>query len=475
VEFEHFFRVESESFFAVLLGFAAAALTVHAVLSRKDSRTTIAWVGLIWLAPVVGGILYLMLGINRIRRRAIRARGDRPQLTHVPESKPVDLGDTSLVHLATLVGRLTRAPLVGGNQVEPLTTGTAAFDAMRQAFEQARSSISLSTYIFDNDPVGRDFVDVLARAKDRGVEVCVIVDAAGARYTMPTALSLLNARGVRAVAFLPSRIPARLLAVNLRNHRKIAVVDGEVAFTGGMNIREGHVLLDGPRAIQDLHFRLVGPIVTQLQQAFATDWFFCTRQVLQGPSWFPTLEAAGDAVARGIPDGPDEDFDKLRLTLLGALSCAERTVSIVTPYFIPDPTVATALEVTALRGVRVDVLVPERSNLPIVPWAMWSHFEPLVKKGVRILLTPPPFDHSKLMVVDDRWSLFGSANWDARSLVLHFEMNVECYDANLAAKLGQLIEAKRSRARTVTLRELADRSVFLKIRDGIADLASPYL
>jgi cardiolipin synthase len=465
-----------ESFFAFLLGFAAAALTVHAVLSRKDSRTTIAWVGLIWLAPVVGGILYLLLGINRIRRKAIRARGDRPQLTQVPDHWSYDVGDASLVHLATLVGRLTNAPLVGGNRVEALTTGADVYAAMREAFDQARASITLSTYIFDNDRVGRELVDVLARAKDRGVEVRVIVDAAGARYSFPTVLSLLHARGVRAVAFLPSRIPSLILALNLRTHRKIVVVDGTVAFTGGMNIREGHTLQEGRRAIQDVHFRLSGPIVTQLQQAFATDWFYCTREVLEGTAWFPAVElAAGDALARVIPHGPDEDFEKLRLTLLGALACAERSVTIVTPYFIPDPTLATALEITALRGVRLDILLPERSNLPIVPWAMWAHFEALVKKGVHIWLTPPPFDHSKLMVVDDRWSLFGSANWDARSLVLHFEVNVECYDATLAATLARLIQEKRSRARLVTAGELADRSMLLKIRDGIADLASPYL
>jgi cardiolipin synthase len=464
-----------ESFFAVLLGFAAAALTVHAVLSRKDSRTTIAWVGLIWLAPVVGGIAYLVLGINRIRRKAIRARGDRRQLTYAPERASHELADPSLVHLATLVGRLTGAPLVGGNRVDPLTTGADAYAAMRDAFEQAQTSITLSTYIFDNDRIGREFVDVLARAKDRGVAVRVLIDAAGARYSFPTAFSLLHARGVRAVAFLPSRIPSLILALNLRTHRKIVVVDGKLAFTGGMNIREGHVLTEGRRATQDLHFRLMGPVVAQLQQAFATDWFYCTHEVLEGPAWFPALEPAGDVLARGIADGPDEDFDKLRLTLLGALACAERSVSIVTPYFIPDPTVATALEVTALRGVRIDVLLPERSNLPIVPWAMWAHFEALVKKGVQIWLTPPPFDHSKIMVVDDRWSLVGSANWDARSLALHFEMNVECYDTKLASILARLIQEKRSRARLVTAGELADRSILLKIRDGIADLASPYL
>ena len=464
-----------ESLFAILLGFAAAALTVHAVLSRKDSRTTIAWVGLIWLAPVVGGLLYLLLGINRIRRKAIRARGDRPQLTQVPDRWSYEVGDASLVHLATLVGRLTGASLVGGNRVEPLTTGADVYAAMREAFDQAQSSISLSTYIFDNDRIGREMVDVLARAKDRGVAVRVIVDAAGARYSFPTSLSLLYRRGVRAVAFLPSRIPSLLLALNLRTHRKIVVVDGTVAFTGGMNIRDGHAALEGRRAIQDVHFRLSGPIVTQLQQAFATDWFYCTGEVLEGTAWFPAVEPAGDALARVIPHGPDQDFEKLRLTLLGALACAERSVSIVTPYFIPDPTLATALEITALRGVRVDILLPERSNLPIVPWAMWAHFEALVKKGVHIWLTPPPFDHSKLMVVDERWSLFGSANWDARSLVLHFEVNVECYDAKLAETLGHLIEEKRRHAREVTLEELAERSVLVRIRDGIADLASPYL
>jgi cardiolipin synthase len=253
-------------------------------------------------------------------------------------------------------------------------------------------------------------------------------------------------------------------------------VDGRCGFIGGMNIREGHYPELRPRhPIQDLHFRVEGPVVAHLQKAFVEDWAFCTGELLQGERWFPALEPAGAAPVRGIADGPDEDFEKLRLTLLGALACARSSVLIVTPYFLPDAGLITALNVTALRGVTVDIVLPERNNLRLVQWASTALLCQVLERGCRVWLSPPPFDHSKLMVVDSIWALVGSANWDPRSLRLNFEFNLECYDPELAGLLEGMALAKIRRARRVTLEEVDGRRLAVKLRDGLARLLSPYL
>jgi cardiolipin synthase len=243
-----------------------------------------------------------------------------------------------------------------------------------------------------------------------------------------------------------------------------------------MNIRVGNCLQRHPRGpVQDIQFRVRGPVVTQMQEVFADDWLFTTGETLRGDTWFPKPEAAGQVLARSVPDGPDEDFEKLRWTLLGALSIARHSVRIVTPYFLPDPAVVSALNLAAMRGVQVDIVLPARSNLPFVGWASRSMWWQVLEHGCRIWLTQPPFDHSKLMIVDGCWVLLGSANWDPRSLRLNFEYNLECYDLELARRMEQLFETKRKPAYLVTLQEMDDRPLPVRLRDGIARLWTPYL
>ncbi len=304
----------------------------------------------------------------------------------------------------------------------------------------------------------------------------VLIDSAGARYSWPPITHKLRHIGVNTARFLPSLAPWRVATINLRNHRKSLVVDGKTAFTGGMNIRHGNVLADKPKGpVQDLHFRVGGPVVAQLQEAFANDWAFCTKEVLNGDIWFPQPGSCGNIIARVITDGPDGDFEKLRWTLLAALAEAQTSVQILTPYFLPDTTLISALNLAALRGVRVDIILPVKSNLPYVHWASRALWWQVLERGCRLWLTPPPFDHSKLMIVDGHWVLIGSANWDARSLRLNFELNVECYSRDLAHDLAAVIEKKLRGAREVTLAEVDERWLPAKLRDATARLFSPYL
>lgn len=449
--------------------------TLHALFLKRDVRATLGWMGVIWLVPFFGAVLYLLLGINRIARRAEALRRDRSRYTHAPCGEPPpEGGPEALRDLARLVGEVTGRPLLAGNLIEPLVNGDEAYPRMLQAIDEARSSLSLMTYIFDDDEVGRRFVERLAAAHARGVKVRVLVDAAGLRYSHPPIDRRLRAAGVPCARFLPIHL-ARLPYFNLRNHRKLLVADGRLAFTGGMNLRAGHQLHPAPKhPVQDLHFRLEGPIVRPLQETFAEDWEFTTGEALPDDPWFPELGPRGASQARAIVDGPDEHLFDLSLTLLGAISCARRSIRIATPYFLPDAALAQALVVASLRGVRVDLLLPERGNLPVVEWAMWAQLWQVLDH-CRVWLSPPPFDHTKLMLVDETWSFFGSTNWDPRSLRLNFELNVEAHDPALAQRLGELFERKRSGARPLHAAELSELPYHLRFRNALARLLTPYL
>jgi cardiolipin synthase len=381
-----------------------------------------------------------------------------------------------LVPLARLAEKLSGRPLLRGNRIAFLRNGDEAYPAMLESIAGARRTIALSSYIFGDDRAGAQFVEALAAAGKRGVEVRVLIDGFGARYTFPPVHRRLRRAGVRSELFLPRVQEAGLAFFNLRNHRKVLTVDGRVAFTGGMNIQARNIHADvPPRMVRDLHFRIEGPLVTQLQETFAEDWAFTTREVLDGAGWFPSLAEIGETTARVISDGPDGNIEILRTVILGALSTARASVRIVTPYFLPDPGMISALAVAALRGVKVDIVIPSQVNIPIAGWAATAQLWQVLQPGCRVFLTPLPFDHAKIMVVDRKWALFGSTNWDPRSLRLNFELDVETYCDALAVALDGLVDERIAGARQITLEEVDARALPVKIRDGVARLFSPYL
>jgi cardiolipin synthase A/B len=470
------------------------AASVHAILVKRDNRSTIGWVGLIWLSPVFGAIAYAVLGVNRIRSRASRLRAGTRTVTHelagaVPSAarlaESIGPEQAPLRSLETLVGQVTDRPLVDGNAIEPLTGGDQAYPRMLEAIDAATRSIGLASYIFDNDPTGRIFAEALARAVQRGVEVRVLIDGIGSTYTFPSIVGVLAGKGVRVERFLPTSVPVYFPYANLRNHRKIMVVDGAIGFTGGLNIRDGCWLAHGPaHPVRDMHFELRGPVVTQLLEVFVEDWEFATGEQLVNPAadglrdgpWVPNLAFAGTALARGVRYGPDDpDIGRIKLVLVGALAAAQKTVRIMTPYFLPDDAICQALDVAAMRGVQVDIVLPDQNNLALVSWASTAMLWQVLGRGCNVWMSPPPFDHTKLMVVDGSWALFGSGNWDDRSMRLNFEFNVETYDRPLAARIDSHIAGVIGRSRPKTLAEVDSRSLLVRLRDGIARLFSPYL
>ena len=461
--------------FGVAVVLAALIASGHAVIYKRDSRSATIWVIIVWMVPALGALAYALLGVNRVERRAVRMRSRMVRHKSDAQFPPGDPG-THFVPLARLVGRVVDRNLLPGNLIEPLVDGANAFPAMLEAINGARGSIAMASYIFDGDGVGADFVRGLAAAAQRGVEVRVLIDDVDARFSSSTAVKPLRAAGVNVAVFNPPLVPARLHAMNLRNPRKILVVDGTIGFTGGMNVDCRYWRPDAPdQAFRDLHFRVRGPVVGQLMGVFADDWQFTTDEALRGPKWFPPLAAAGDVLARAIEAGPDEAIERVRWAMLGGLNAAQRSIRLLSPYFIPDAALISALDAAALRGVEVDIVIPEVSDLPHVHWAMYGQLWQVLDHGCRVWTRPGAFDHSKLLLVDGAWTLLGSANWDARSLRLNFEVNVECYSVELGAHLDGLVQARIAQSRAITLADINRRSLAVKLRDGAARLFSPYL
>jgi cardiolipin synthase len=452
----------------------SVVLAASVILYKRNESAAIAWVGLILLSPVIGSIAYLLFGINRIRRRAVRTRAGRLDGrvgTH-PGGAPAALDDP----LARLVDGLATQPAVAGNHVEPLRNGEEAYPAMIAAIDGAERSVALSSYIFKNDALGRAFVAALERARLRGVEVRVLVDGVGQIYSFPTIVAALRQSDIPFARYMHSFWPWRMPYLNLRNHRKVLVVDGQTGFTGGINISANNqVRSDVSRPVRDIHFRITGPVVAQLMEVFADDWTVTTREVLDGPDWYPEMIASGPVVARAIPSGPHEHIDRMRWILHAGISEARARIAILTPYFLPDEILVSALRLAARKGVAIDILIPERSNLFFVDWAVRARLDELLMDGCRVWFGPAPFNHAKMMLVDRDWALVGSSNWDPRSLRLNFELNLECRDAGLVDRLDALFVRERDAARPLSLEEVRQRPLVIRLRDGVARLFSPYL
>ncbi len=466
-----------------LLAALALGAAGHALLRKSDSRSALGWVAVCLTFPLAGPILYILFGVNRVKRSASRMRREVDELSaNTPSSIPsypnAAINPTLLHHSFQRLERVGRnilgTELVGGNCVEPLFNGDEAYPVMLRAMEEASQSIYLATYILDTDTLGLKFIDALARAAHRGVDVRVLIDGVGEKYSWPRASRLLAKKGVSTALFITPRLFPPNLHFNLRNHRKILVVDGSLGFTGGMNISQKHVLGAKPAwPVTDLHFIVHGPVANLLQDTFVDDWFFATKERIRPPVL--STEPTGDCLCRTVADGPNFEEDYLETLLTTIISTATSSIRIMTPYFLPPHTFLSALKSARYRGVKVEILLPGRNNIPFVHWASMHILEDLLRSGISIAFQAAPFCHTKLMLVDGCYVLLGSANLDSRSLRLNFELTLEVLDQHLAIQLTRHFDSILAKSRPVTRQELSGRSLPVRLRDAFFWLFSPYL
>lgn len=465
--------VEHRGLILSLAHFAfASSATAHVLINKRDVRASIGWIGISWLSPIFGAALYFGFGINRVHRKARRLRGRTKDFAFT-RTVAAD-GNAPNERLQIAVGAITGLDLAPGRIDAILQCGDEAYPAMISAIDSARTSIALVTYIFRADEIGISFIEALARAHGRGVSVRVLIDGVGGGFFLSAAYRRLRHEGVATERFLHSVWPWKMPLLDLRLHKKALIIDGNCAFVGGLNIGAENVIARSPRApVRDVQFKLVGPVVRQILDDFENDWSFSTGQDTPDVSGTVAKDPSVAGGARAISSGPDQTVDQLILVLLSAISSARESIRIATPYFLPEERILTALQIAALRGVSVTVVMPAASDHRIFAWATQAHIRPLIETGCKLWRSPAPFDHSKLMTIDDEWSLIGSANWDSRSLRLNFEMTVELYDAELARRLSAMIEEKC--VDPIGLSELDERSLVIKFRDAAARLMAPYL
>jgi len=466
----------------LLLEWAIRLAMVPVVVRRPRPSDATAWLLIIFFEPIVGLALYLLIGENRLPTRRIREqqrvldkiaatidlRGVRP---HVIQP-PVDPQAQPLVHLAE---RFSNLPILGGNAVEMIAETDAVIDRLIADIDAAEHHVHLLYYIYVADETGRRVGEALSRAASRGVKCRVIADAVGSWSFFQGHDDDLRRGGVEVRAALPVGFARRSFArLDLRNHRKIAVVDGRVAYTGSQNIVNadyGHRDL----AWYDLTARLTGPIVLELQYVFANDWYFETDELLDDAAYFAGPQITGEVAAQALPSGPSFPTEAYQRFVVAAMHSARRRVIITSPYFVPDEAILTAMHVAVNHGAAIDLIVPRRSDQILVGACGRAYFQNLIDIGVRIHRHREGLLHAKTMTVDDSVALIGSGNFDIRSFYLNFELNLLLYGGDVTAQLRHIQNRYIAESDPLDPAAWARRPYLQRLTENCVKLLSPVL
>jgi cardiolipin synthase len=450
--------------------------SAHALLNKRDSRAAFGWIAVCMSLPLGGPILYLIFGINRVN-----AAARRHYITKLPKDAtgtfPTPSG-TQFRPLSLVGENVVGKGLTACDEVLVLENGEALYPAMLEAIAQARHKVLLYTYLFDRDNTGAQFVDALCAARDRGLEVKVVIDGMGEWLSAGRIGPVLKRCGLEFTRFNPVTLYPPALNLNPRSPRKLLIIDNDFAFTGGANIGDRHLAgrTDSPHRVLDIHFRLRGRIVDELEWAFRRDWHYCkeTRDLRPFTHTNPPRPDA-PVWSRLVLDGPNKALDRLNDLMIGVISAAQQRVWIMTPYFLPGLDLIGALIGARLRGVDVQILLPGVNNIKPAHWASRNILRQVLANDIPIHYQPPPFIHSKLLLIDSNYSLIGSANMDPRSLRLNYELGVELFSAPVNAQLATYFEGRKALSHPVMEDEISKRPLLEQLRDSLAWLFSPYL
>lgn len=457
-------------------------LTVLALIAdRREPVKTLAWVMVITMFPVGGIILFLMFGRNHRKERTFMQKelfdhelvnkicGD--QLRELPKCDDLADPDKSLIRLML---NNSHAILTLHNEVEILNNGDRCFPRLFGDMARARKFIHIEFFGIESGKLFEQMLPILRERVAQGVEVRVIYDSVGGRALRNRDIKRLREAGVEVKSFMPVFFTRFSSLANYRNHRKIVVVDGEVGYTGGMNIADRYV--DGIRGgiWRDVHIRITGEAVATLQTVFVADWAFVTDGItLDAPYYFPECRAEGVCPMQIATSGPDSPYASIKHSYFAAIGKAKRYIYISTPYLLPDNAILTALTIAALSGVDVRVLIPVRGDNVFVAWAGYSYVDTLMEAGVKVYLYRKGFNHSKFIVIDDELCTVGSANLDYRSFNDDFEIQALIYDNAVTCSLRDDFLGDLEDAEEVTPEMWSKRSRWSKIMEPVARLLAP--
>lgn len=475
-------------FLMLLLAFLQVMIIGKVILlENRDPGKTVVWLCLLSFLPILGFILYVVFGrktqgplfrhkLIPDNRSAGIVRQQQNALNHgtmLPQPKPYIESEQKLTSLLLTTGF---SPLTIHNQVEVLLNGGEKFQALFNALEGANHHIHLSYYIFKDDEIGADVLKILSRKVAEGVEVRVLLDGMGSLSISGSFMRNMRQAGIQAEWFFPIRFPYITPKLNLRYHRKIVVVDGFTGFMGGLNIGDEYLSRDSKLGFwRDTHLKLEGEAIHSLQSIFLNDWFFVTRQEVQGARYFPQINISQALPVQIVASGPDSNWSSNLQGFFTAITLAKQKVYIETPYFIPDESLIMALKTAALSGLDVRLVVQGIPEHKLTYWAMHSYFEELLQAGVRIFKYMKGTLHAKILLIDNHLASVGSANMDNRSFYLDFEICAFVYDQSLADRLKIDFEQDLTESSELIFEAIQSRPVLERLKESSARLFSPVL
>lgn len=458
------------------------------ILQKREPVKALAWITVIALLPVAGFVIYIMFGRNHRKEKIFNLKEikDLEQFEKLSKEQVEAIQNSDIMmrqsiadnrDIITLLLNNNKALLTIKNRIHVLHNGQETFDSIINALKEAKSSIHLEYYIFENDNIGKKISKILMDKAREGVEVRFIYDDVGSWGLRNSFIRRMKKAGVETGCFMPVVFPWLTSKVNYRNHRKIIVVDGKVGFTGGINIADRYMRAEKKGIWRDTHLKLEGDSVLMLQAIFATDWYFISgrKRLDDLKKYFPKTSITDETPIQIASSGPDSDWASIMQAFFAAITRAQKHIYISSPYFLPNQAILTALKVAALSGIDVKVMIPSRSDSKIVYWATRSYISELIEAGIKVYLYCKGFNHSKVITIDSIFSSVGTANMDIRSFEDNFEVSAIMYDRKIAQELESSFLKDIDDCIQVTHETWEKRPKLHYIYEALSRLLSPLL
>lgn len=453
------------------------------ILYGSNPSRSLGWILVIIFIPFAGAIAYLLFGVNRrefkiftLKRTVQRKLYDKKHLKHNLSKNKVLFESLEHRKLAELLENSSKFPAIEGNRVTVLNNGADAYRTMFQKLETAKKFIHIQFYIFEDGDVLEKIYQIFKKKIAEGVEIRMIYDAIGSFGLKRKSIKKFKEIGVEAYPVMPIKFGSILFAINFRNHRKIIVIDGDIGFTGGVNISDKYVSSQSELGIwDDEHLCIEGPAVESLQNIFIKDYYFASNnEELLEDKYHPVIENKGDSVVQIVASGPDSNYPTILYQYIGLIDIAKESIYIANPYFMPSRPLLEGIKMAALSGVQIKLLVPQKSDSILAKYSMQSYFKELLNVGVKIYRSSN-FLHSKIIISDNEIVSVGSGNFDHRSFEQNFETNALIYDKKVAKEISKNFLSDCDKSSLLTLKEHNNRAFYNKILEGFARLFSPLL
>ena len=448
----------------------------------KPSKS-LSWVLITLFFPFLGVVAFILFGINRRKIKFFELKETKKRKNYIQESfKSHKDSNTAILEnikqkkIAQLIYSSTNIQVNKANNVKLLKNGKDTFEAIYKAIKEAKNFIHLQYYIIENGEILENIITLLEEKRKEGVEVRILYDTIGSYYLKKKTKKKLKEIGVEIYPETPFKFGSFIFSLNFRNHRKIAVIDNKIGFTGGVNISDEYITDDAELGIwQDTHLKISGFAVTNIHKSFLKDCDYATDQDLSNKEKYTKpFKSDGNKKLQIVSSGPDYEHSVVMQQYLSFINLAEKSICVLNPYFIPTFAILEAFKIAALSGVNVTLLLPKKSDSKVATYSMYSYFESLLKAGVNIYLRDD-FSHSKVIFIDDEITSVGSTNFDCRSFEHNYELNAIIYDEEITSEIKQEFEERKNSAQKIIFKDFRKRPVKQKTLERLSRFFSPLL